>query len=173
MNENLLRDALNSALALKETMDKIYESADSNDKFDKYISYKSCWQKYQLINNQIVNEFENKFFSGVYADKIKFWADLPWPEYKKFFDECYMNLNILINAIKNKLNIQIKEKDMNNMNKINTYNNSFNKSTNNEITNKTIGIGNQTATNTGKKLKIKNKQMGILGEIWHFLKGLF
>lgn len=40
MNEILLKDALNSALALKETMNKIYESSDSDDKIDKYISYK-------------------------------------------------------------------------------------------------------------------------------------
>lgn len=57
-------------------------------------------------------------------------------------------------------------------NNINAFN-SFNNLTNNQINNKTVGIGNQTAVNMGKNSKSENKQIGILGEILHFLKGLF
>lgn len=105
-----LHSILNSANALKEVMQQLYN--DDTYVTGKYGSFKELASKYNILMQELKkNQIGINMLSFFRTDKMKSSASTVWPVQKEIIDAVYANLSLLISIVENSINIKKDERE--------------------------------------------------------------
>ena len=105
-----LHSILNSANALKEVMQQLYN--DDTYFAGKYGSFKELASKYNILMQELKkDQIGVNMLSFFRTDKMKSSGSTVWPVQKKIIDAVYTNLSLLISIVENSINIKKDERE--------------------------------------------------------------
>ena len=105
-----LHSILNSANALKEVMQQLYN--DDTYFIGKYGSFKELASKYNILMQELKkDQIGVNMLSFFRTDKMKSSGSTVWPVQKKIIDAVYTNLSLLISIVENSINIKKDERE--------------------------------------------------------------
>lgn len=109
MNKTILKNLLNNAIALEDTMKFIYQNTDSTLIFP-FSNYLSFMRKYNDIALKAFHEIQEDVIFDIYdIEKMKGWASTLAPEQKMYFDTVLGNIALLRTTLENRLDIKNEE----------------------------------------------------------------
>lgn len=105
-----LHSILNSANALKEVMQQLYN--DDTHFTGKYGSFKELASKYNILMQELKkDQIGVNMLSFFRTDKMKSSGSTVWPVQKEIIDDVYTNLSLLISIVENSINIKKDERE--------------------------------------------------------------
>ena len=105
-----LHSILNSANALKEVMQQLYN--DDTYFAGKYVSFKELASKYNILMQELKkDQIGVNMLSFFRTDKMKSSGSTVWPVQKEIIDAVYTNLSLLISIVENSINIKKDERE--------------------------------------------------------------
>lgn len=103
-----LHSILNSANALKEVMQQLYN--DDTYFAGKYVSFKELASKYNILMQELKkDQIGVNMLSFFRTDKMKSSGSTVWPVQKEIIDDVYTNLSLLISIVENFINTKQKK----------------------------------------------------------------